>query len=258
MDELTVEWVDGKSLRQDEPDLSPEVRCGVISRDEQSIHPGRFTQALARGAIGRGAQIRTGCPVTAIRHREGRFLGVTTPEGEIDAGELLIAAGAWSRVPCAWLGIDVPISPCRGQMLSLRPDAASLSRPLFSYNGAVLPKPDGTIHVGATVELVGFDTRTTAGGIATVLEIVPRLVPGLSEAVLENTWSGLRPWCEDGIPAIGRLPGCQGISLASGHFKMGILGSPITARTVRRLVVDNVVDPLIAPFSPSRFSEIEA
>ncbi len=258
MEELTVEWVDGNSLRRDEPGLSPEIRCGVISTDEQSIHPGRFTHALARGALGRGAQIRTGCPATTIRHQDGRFLGVTTADGDIDACELLIAAGAWSRVPCAWLGVDVPISPARGQMLSLRPVAESLSRPLFSYNGAVLPKPDGTVHVGATVELVGFDTRTTAGGIATVLEMVPRLVPGLSDAAMEAAWSGLRPWCDYGIPAIGRLPGCDGITIASGHFKMGILGSPITARTVKNLVVDNVIDPLIAPFSPNRFLEVDA
>ena len=254
MDELTVEWVDGNSLRKSESDLSPDVLGGVISRDEQSLHPGRFTKALARGALSRGAQIRTGTPVTSIRHKSGRFVGVSTPDEDIDAGELLIAAGAWSRTPCSWLGIDIPISPARGQMVSIRADAASLSRPLFSYNGAVLPKPDGTVHVGSTVELVGFDTRPTADGISAVLEMIPRLVPGLSQAPLEATWTGLRPWCEDGIPAIGRLPGCDRITLASGHFKMGILGSPITARTITRLIVDQSIDPLIAPFSPERFT----
>jgi glycine oxidase len=109
--------------------------------------------------------------------------------------------------------------------------------------------------VGSTVELVGFDTRTTAEGIASILATVPRLLPALKGAALERTWSGLRPWCEDGLPAIGWLPGCEGVTLASGHFKLGIVGSPITAQAVKNLLVDGRVDPLISPFTPDRFSE---
>ena len=111
------------------------------------------------------------------------------------------------------------------------------------------------MHVGSTLELVGFDTRTTAEGIATILGILPRLLPALNPAPVERVWAGLRPWCEDGLPAVGRLPGCEGAILAGGHFKLGILGSAITARTVKTLVADGQVDPLIAPFTPQRFAE---
>lgn len=252
--ELAVEWVDGRTLRSMEPDLSPEVRCGVISRDEQSLHPGRYTKALARAAIRHGADIRTGCPVTGVKQQDGKFRAVRTPDGEIAAGELIVAAGAWSRLPCSWFGVHIPVAPARGQMVAVRPDARSLTRPLFSYNGAVLPRVDGTVHVGATVELVGFDARTTAEGIASVLAMIPRLAPPLNPAALERAWAGLRPWCEDGSPVIGRLPGCEGVTVASGHFKMGIVGSPITARILKTLIADNRLDPLAEPFSPERFA----
>ncbi len=255
MDELSVEWVDSSALREMEPGLSPDIRCGVFSKDEARLHPGRFTHALAQGAAQRGVDIRTGCPALGVRRRGGRFEAVQTIDGEIAAGELVIAAGAWSRVPCAWFGVHVPIGPARGQMVALRPPSRALRHSLLSYNGAIHPNLDGTVHVGSTVELVGFDTRATAEGIASILSIVPRLLPALNSAPVERIWSGLRPWCEDGVPAIGRLPGCEGVILASGHFKLGIIGSAITARTVKTLVTDGRVDPLIAPFTPERFAE---
>ncbi len=252
---LTVEWVDGKTLREMEPELAPDVCCGVFSKDESRLHPGRFTRALACGAAQRGARIRTGCPALGVRQRNGRFEAVQTLDGEISARELIIAAGAWSRVPCAWFGVHVPIGPARGQMVALRPPTRLLRHSLLSFNGAIHPALDGTVHVGSTLELVGFDTRTTAEGIATILGILPRLLPALNPAPVERVWAGLRPWCEDGLPAVGRLPGCEGAILAGGHFKLGILGSAITARTVKTLVADGQVDPLIAPFTPQRFAE---
>ncbi len=255
IEELTVEWVDEKAIHEVEPILAPDVCCGVLSRDEQSLHPGRLVQAMARAASQKGVEIRTGCPAVGIRQEGGRLQAVKTPEGELAAGELVIAAGAWSAVPCSWFGAAIPISPARGQMVSLRSTASAPRRPIFSFNGAILPKLDGSVQVGSTVELVGFDSRPTVEGIGSVLDVVSKLTPGLGEAPIDRIWAGLRPWCEDGVPAIGRLPGCDNVSLASGHFKLGILGSAITARTVADLVANGRVDPLIAPFSPSRITE---
>ena len=255
IEELTVEWVGGETVHEVEPVLGPEVCCGVLSRDEQSLHPGRLVQAFARAASQKGVEIRTGCPAVGVRQKGGRFEAVQTPEGELAAGELVVAAGAWSPVPCSWFGAAIPISPARGQMVSLRCTSSAPKRPIFSFDGAILPKLDGSVQVGSTVELAGFDTRPTAEGIGSVLDVVSRLTPGLSVAPIERIWAGLRPWCEDGVPAIGRLPGCENVSLASGHFKLGILGSAITARTVADLVANGRVDPLVAPFSPVRFAE---
>ena len=253
--ELSVAWLDRDAIHELEPALGPDIRCAVVSEDEQSLHPGRLTEALARAAALRGADVRTFCPAIGVRHRDGRFEAVETPDGEVEARELVIAAGAWSRVPCGWFGVDVPISPARGQMVEVRPSVPVVRHSIFCYEGSVLPKLDGSIQSGSTVELVGFDSSTTPEGMAIVLSIMPRLVPSLGSAPIERIWAGLRPWCEDGIPAIGRLPGCEGVTLASGHFKMGIIGSAMTARGVRDLIVDDRIDPLVAPFSPERFAE---
>jgi glycine oxidase len=101
---------------------------------------------------------------------------------------------------------------------------------------------------------VGFDRRNTPEGIAAILSAIPRLVPALNRATMERFWAGLRPWCADGAPAIGRLPGCEGVTLASGHFKLGITGCAATAQAVRRTIVEGGVDPLAAAFSPDRFA----
>ena len=252
---VSVTWLDEKGLRDAEPGLGPEVRCGVVPEDESCVHPGRLTEALARAAALRGAAVRTACPVLGVRHRDGRFEAVLTPDGEVSAGELVIAAGAWSRVVSGWFGADVPIGPARGQMLAVRPSVPALRHAISSSRGTILPKPDGSVHVGATVEHVGFDNRNTPEGIAAVLSAIPSLAPALNRATLERCWSGLRPWCADEAPAIGRLPGCEGVVLASGHFKLGITGCAVTAQALRTLIVDGRVDPLAAPFSPERFAK---
>ncbi len=251
---VSVEWVDGKALRDAEPGLGPEVRCGVISHDEPYLHPGRLTEALARAAVLRGAEVRAACPALGVRQRGGRFAAVHTPDGEVAGGELIIAAGAWSRVACGWFGVDAPIGPARGQMASVRPAARALRRGVTASTGSLLPRPDGSVHVGATVEHVGFDSRNTPEGVVAILSALPRLVPALNRATLERCWAGLRPWCADGAPAVGRLPGCEGVSLASGHFKLGITGCAITARALRALILEGRTDPLAAPFSPERFA----
>ncbi len=251
--DLSLEWVDRNDLRTLEPHLTPEAACGVLSPNEKSIHPGRFTEALARSAAQHGATLKTGCPAVGVRHRNGRFEAVQTPGGEIAAEELVIAAGAWSRVPCGWFGIDVPIGPAKGQILAVRPLTCLLNRSIFSYNGSILPRLDGTVQTGATVEHVGFDTRSTPEGVAANLAVIPRLAPALQSATLERCWAGLRPWCADSLPAIGRLPGCVGVTLASGHFKLGITGSPITALAVKRLLLNGRLHPLIEAFTPERF-----
>ncbi len=254
VEELSVTWAEAEDLREIEPRLGPEVRCGVVSEDEQSIHPGRLTESLARAAIAQGANIRTGCPVHSVRHQDGRFESVLTSDGEVAGGELLIATGAWSRVVCGWFGLDVPISPVRGQMLSIRPESRALNRPIFCPDGGVFPKRDGTMFVGATIELVGFDKRNTPEGIGSLLPLIPKLIPGFNGATLERCWAGLRPLCEDESPVIGRLTGCERVTIASGHYKMGIIGSAITARTIRQQIVEGRVDPLAASFSPDRFA----
>jgi len=169
--------------------------------------------------------------------------------------ELHALAGAWSRVFCEALDISIPIAPARGQMLAVTTIRRLLQRPINSSKGALVPRADGSVHVGATVEHVGFDKRNTPEAIADLLERGTAVVPTLSDGRVERMWSGFRPFCEDGLPVIGALLDCENVSVAAGHFTMGITGSPITAKIIKELIVDGRWDKAMEIFSPARFVE---
>ena len=165
----------------------------------------------------------------------------------------MIATGAWSRIFCEALDITIPVAPARGQMLAVATIQRLLQRPINSSKGALVPRADGSVHVGATVEHVGFDKRNTPEAIADLLDRGTTVVPALSDGRVERMWSGFRPFCEDGLPAIGGVPGWENVSVAAGHFTMGITGSPITAKIIKELVVDGHWDRSMDIFSPARF-----
>ena len=171
------------------------------------------------------------------------------------AGSSVLAAGAWSR-GIGGLPPDrrPPVRPVKGQMLSLRMDAAAplLSHVLWAPGAYLVPRRDGRLIVGGTVEEKGFDDTITAGGMLTLLEAAWRAVPAIEELPIEETWVGHRPGSRDDAPILGRGP-LQGLVYATGHHRNGILLAPVTADTVARLVLDDIVEPAIAPFGLERF-----
>ena len=252
--DIPVEWVDERGLREMEPHLAPDIQGAVYCPDEWSISSTRLVRALARAADQLGATLREDTPALGARTAGGRCEALLVPEGEVSAGEFVIAAGAWSRVPCSWFGVEVPISPARGQMAAVRPIERLLRHIVLCSAGGVSPKHNGQVWVGATVELAGFQNSNTPEGLLQILGVLPEVVPAAAIAAVERIWSGLRPWCEDGLHAIGRLPGIEGVTVASGHFKMGIIGAPMTALALRELIEQGRVNALIAPFLPDRFA----
>ncbi|MCS6862514.1 MAG: glycine oxidase ThiO [Abditibacteriales bacterium] len=249
-----ISWLDAQEAHALEPALGPAVRGGVLSHEEATINPTRLVHALARAATRWGAQVMEDCMVTGVRHIHQRLTAVTTTAGDIATPHVVIAAGAWSRFCGEWLGVSLPITPVRGQMFSVRHLACPLTRAVFSYNGGLFPKMDGTVQVGATVEMVGFDKSVTPEGIASLMGLIPALVPCLQQGHIEQMWAGLRPWCEDGAPIIGALPEWQGVTVAAGHFRQGLLASPATAKAVKSIIVDGRSDPMVETFSPARFA----
>ena len=252
---MAITRLDAAEIHSLEPELAPAVCGGIFSHDEAYINNGRLVFALARGASVRNARFLEGCLATGVRRTDGRFSALQTNEGEISAGHLVIATGAWSRVFCEALDMAIPITPARGQMLAIATIPRLLQRPINSSKGALVPRADGSVHVGATVEHVGFDKRNTPEAIADLLERGTAVVPALSEGRVERMWSGFRPFCEDGLPAIGGVPGWENVSVAAGHFTMGITGSPITAKIIKELIVDGHWDRSMEIFSPARFAD---
>src|SRR5207253_10402117 len=179
---------------------------------------------------------------------------------KVSADKVVLAAGAWSRA-IAGLAPELrpPVRPIKGQMLALRMDASAplISHVVWAPGAYLVPRRDGRLLVGATVEERGFDTALTAGGVLTLLEAAWRALPAVEELPIEEMWAGHRPGSRDDAPILGPGP-VEGLIYATGHHRNGILLAPVTADAIARLVFDGTVDAAIRPFGVERFAPARA
>jgi glycine oxidase len=253
-EQLGVELVelDAAQLREAEPRLSERVIGGVLCPDEGQVSNQLFTLALSRAAQRRGAHVVEFAPVLGFRKAGGRVLSVRTPKGEFACDHLVLAAGPWTRPVARKLGVDVPAFPVRGQMLALGRMVTPIHQPIWGPRGYILPRANGLVFAGATVEEVGFRIRTTQRGLAAVRRAAFELVPQLRHAREHFSWAGLRPGSPDGLPLLGALPGWENVTLATGHFRNGILLAPFTGELIAAAVVEGGASEALAPFNPAR------
>lgn len=248
---LRVEALERDELLRREPRLSPDASAGLYFPDEAQVDPKALASALALAAARVGATYRT-ATVRGVAVEGGKAVGVDLDDERIAAGAVVVAAGAWtSHVPGTGLPADA-IQPLRGQMLRLRTEA-SLRQVIFARGGYLVPGADGEIVAGSTMERVGFEKRATAAGIHGILSLAMGTLPELAGAELVATWSGLRPCPSDGLPLIGKGH-AEGLYLASGHHRNGILLTPQTARLVATCVLEGKEPEELSPFSPRRFA----
>jgi glycine oxidase len=246
----------GSSAREIEPLLSETVQGALLSPYERNVQAAQITRAYAQGAVARGASIVEGRPVGRLILQGQRAVGVETAQGAMHAEAIVLAAGAWST---QWHASTQPppIFPVKGQMMALQAlPGLQLRHTVYASGvGGIVPKGDGTIYVGATVEQVGFDKAVTAEGIAMLLTALAKLTPGLSKARLIRTWAGLRPGSADGLPLIGPSRSVQGLWIAGGHFRDGILLGPLTGHIISELIQQHETpfDLNVHAFDPDRF-----
>lgn len=254
--ELGVELIelDDTMVREVEPRLSTKIVGGLLCAEEGQVSNQLFTLALSRAARGRGARVIERCPVVGFRTRDGRVTAVRTPEGEFACDRLVLAAGPWTRPLARKLGVEVPTRPVRGQMLGLGRMVSPVRRVVWGAHGYLVPRANGLVFAGATVEDVGFRIRTTTRGLAQVRRAAVELVPQLRYAGDQFTWAGLRPGSPDGLPIVGPLPGWENVTVATGHFRNGILLAPITGQLVAQAIAEGGESEALAPFSPARFA----
>ncbi len=248
---LPVTVLDDAEVRRLEPGLSPAARGALWFEEEGSLDPRQLGRALAIAAARAGARFLTG-QVRAIRHQGGRAVGVEHEGGFIDAAHVVLAAGSWS-LQVAGHGLPPrAVRPVRGQMAVLDTRPPLLSRVIFSGHGYVVPRPDGRVLCGSTMEEAGFEKAVTAGGLLHVLEVGVGIAPALAAAPVVETWSNFRPASPDGEPILG--PGAlPGLLYATGHTRNGILLCPITADAIAACVLGAPPPVDLAPFSPARF-----
>jgi glycine oxidase len=180
--------------------------------------------------------------------------GLATSAGTIAAPVVVNAAGAWAAGLALPAGVPAPpVFPVRGQIIVLRGVPNVLPRPLYSRRGYAVPRLDGRVLAGSTLERAGFEKRVTMGAAAEILAAVRAMAPGLAGLTLETAYAGLRPGTPDHRPILGPAPELHGLFLATGHYRSGILLAPATARAIADLVLDGRTALPIAGMSPGRF-----
>ncbi len=253
---LPLQWLSAAATRAREPHLAGKIAGAVFSPEDHQVDNRKLAAALRIAAQRAGAAINEHRPVKEIAVHGGRANGVILDDGTaVPADIVVLAAGAWSR-GIGGLPPDrrPPVRPVKGQMLALQMDAAAplLNHVLWAPGVYLVPRRDGRLIAGATVEEKGFDETITAGGLLTLLEAAWRAVPAIEELPVAEIWVGHRPGSRDDAPILGCGP-LDGLFYATGHHRNGILLTPVTAEAMARLVLDDVLDPAIRPFGLERF-----
>ena len=267
---VAVEWLDAQSATSVQPTLGKELRGAMWSPAECHVRSPLLARAFAGAAESLGARLVSGASVTGLAFEGARVRGVRVTgalSGEVTAGAVVLAAGAWSGALAEWLAASLPpsaslpavppVEPVRGQILSLQPATTALRTIVWGGDTYLVPKRDGSVVVGATEERTGFECRVTAGGMAQLLDASTALVPSLADAAFVRGWAGLRPASPDGLPAIGTLAGIDGLVVAYGHYRNGVLLSPVTGALVRDHVLGKASEADARAFDPARFSAKE-
>ena len=257
----TVEWQRALDLRAEllgpaevhalEPQLSPQVVAAARFPDDHQVDNRLLTRALTMAAARVGASFRTGY-VRGVVEEHGRVVGVDIDGETLRADAVVIAAGSWSGLV---QGVSVDprvVRPARGQMVQLQTRLPLFSHVVFSDKGYLIPRADGRVLAGSTLEFAGFEKHVTAEGLHRILSLAMELCPALASAPVQETWAGLRPYTDDHLPILGAGP-LPGLFLATGHFRNGILLAPITARLMAQAVLGESSSLDLTPFRFDRF-----
>jgi glycine oxidase len=254
---LPLHWITAAETRRREPHLAGKLAGAVWSPEDHQVDNRKLAAALRIAAERAGAVVREHAPVKEIAIVGPRADGIVLEDGtRIAADAVVLAAGAWSR-GIAGLAPELrpPVRPIKGQMLALRMDPASplINHVLWAPGVYMVPRRDGRLIVGATVEEKGFDTTLTAGGLLSLLDAAWRTVPSIEELPIDEMWVGHRPGSRDDAPILGPGP-VDGLVYATGHHRNGILLAPVTADAIAHLVLDGEIEAAIRPFGVERFA----
>ena len=247
-----VEHLDAAAVRAIEPALASNVHGAVRFPDDHRIDPPALVAAVRLATALADVTFRSPATVARVLVRAGRAAGVVLDDSTtIAADAVVLSAGSWSSMIGETSLPSDAVQPARGQIIELHVDAPLVRGIVEADDCYLSPRDDGRLLVGSTVELVGFRGGSTAGAVRDLLGAAIRLVPALHEATVSRTWAGFRPKTHDDMPLIGTV-GIEGLVIATGHFRNGVLLAPITGEIVAALLTGGALPVDIAPFAPRR------
>jgi len=258
---LDVEWLTGRAAREIEPALSPRVTAAIRCESDHQVDNRLMVKALQRAYQKCGGTLHENNTVESIQIENGIATEIKTQDGAKYTGDVIVLSAGCESAQIQGLPDDIrpPVRPVKGQMLALQMEAGitvknviRTVRARYPTSVYLVPRTDGRLIVGATSEEMGFDMRLTAGGVFELLRGAWEAVPGVYELPLLETWTGLRPGSRDNAPILGETP-VENLIYATGHYRNGILLTPITAYEIAKLILTGETSERIARFRLDRF-----
>jgi glycine oxidase len=249
---LALESLTPLSLGSLEPAVTGSATGAVFIPGDHQVENRKLMDAFAVALPQAGVEVIEGSEVTRVITDGKGATGVACGVRRLEAGAVVVAAGSWSSRLLEPLGLNAKIIPARGQMVALKCERALISRVLHSSKCYVVPRADGRVLIGATVEYVGFQKGVSADDIARLLANAVEIVPALARCRVVEAWSGLRPDTIDHLPILGPS-GVERLLLATGHFRNGILLAPVTAELISEVILSGRVTQELREFGLDRF-----
>ncbi|MDX6805395.1 glycine oxidase ThiO [Terrihabitans rhizophilus] len=250
---LKTDWLPGSAAREREPGLRPNVAGAILCEQDHQVDARLVAAALKAAFEAAGGALFENTAVISLERSGGRVTGLLTEAERVEAGTFVLAAGAWS--PQLVPDLQIPVRPLRGQSMALRmdPRMPALTHVVWTEQIHMAPKGDGRLVIGATVEERGFDQRNTAGGVFALLEAARQALPSMEDLAIDEIWAGFRPTSLDDAPIFGEV-GIDGLVVATGHHRNGILLAPVSARAISDLIAEGQMSGPEAAFTLQRFS----
>lgn len=249
---IRAEWVGSHELQKLEPHLNREFLDAIHMPEYSQVRNPRLIKSLLAACAARGVELSPGAPVIGFDRQETRVTSVRTPTEVISADQFVVCSGAWSQTVLAQAGAQISIEPVHGQIVLLEMLPQPTRRIIEVGPRYIVPRADGHLLLGSTEERVGFDKRNTADAVAELIRFGCELIPSLRSARLKRCWSGLRPGSPNGQPYLGKISTSDNLFVAAGHFRSGLMLSPITAVLLRQILLGETPAISIEDFAPGR------
>lgn len=250
-----ADWLVPEQVAKRERQLSDSLLGAMDIPMDGHVNPERLTHAFAKSAVNLGADLKEYVEVYSLLIDGGAVKGVETGDGTFHGENIVVAAGAWSKRLLGQCGVTLPAYPVKGECFSVITERPLLSSTIFTESCYLVPKNGNRLVIGATMIPDTFSENVTVGGLYQLMEAASRVLPAVKNAIFERSWSGIRPQTGDGLPYLGHHPNYKNLVIATGHYRNGILLSPITGKLVAKMIQDEPMPVYMEDFKIERLKE---